>query len=513
MIHIIDEKTDDILAVLSEADFFNDEYYEDLKAVETFKFFMPANHSKAGFLTSRRRIVIPGEDGEFKEFILTEPYLINNTKEFYTMGSFVDLRKQKVIDPIVLDGQTPSTAGDYVLSGTRWQIGIVEFTGLMTVEFTEPLDAYEAIKTVAQLFGLELRFRVEVAGSKVVARYVDMIQRRGELSGKEVVFGKDIEGIERRETAGELVTALKCYGPVRDDGTRLMVIVEDQEAFQKWNDEGRHLWGIYEPQTENTDMTEARLRSLGQTELAKRVTPQIQYSLKTIALEHVYGYEHEKVRLGDTNRVKDEDKNPPIYLEARVLSVKRSIKNRSRKEVEYGDFIEYSKEDVQAEWKVLRAQFRERLKKAKEDALSYTEEYAYSKAVIDTKDASVYADSTIYTDAAKSQAIDAAKSDATAKANTAENNAKGYALTEAQKAQAEAIRQSALDAQARVNTAKTELEADIASKVDATWVNGQLVSKADKASTYTKTEVDNALNSKVSTTTYTTDQSGVVTRL
>ncbi|MBO0962968.1 hypothetical protein J1P26_25345, partial [Neobacillus sp. MM2021_6] len=84
---------------------------------------------------------------------------------------------------------------------------------------------------------------------------------------------------------------------------------------------------------------------------------------------------------------------------------------------------------------------------------------------------------------------------------------------EAQKAQAEAIRQSALDAQARVNTAKTELEADIASKVDATWVNGQLVSKADKASTYTKTEVDNALNSKVSTTTYTTDQSGVVTRL
>ncbi|MBO0962964.1 hypothetical protein J1P26_25235, partial [Neobacillus sp. MM2021_6] len=93
MIHIIDERTDDILAVLSEADFYNDEHFEDLKGVETFKFFMPANHTKAGFLTSRRRIVIPGEDGEFKEFILTEPYLINNTKEFYTMGSFVDLRK------------------------------------------------------------------------------------------------------------------------------------------------------------------------------------------------------------------------------------------------------------------------------------------------------------------------------------------------------------------------------------------------------------------------------------
>lgn len=361
MIHVVDEKTNKILTVLSEEDFYNDEYEENLKGVEKFKFFMSALHSKAGFFASRRKIVIPGEDGEFKEFILQEPLLINNTKEIYTVASYTDLRKQKIIDPIVLEGQTAFTAGQYVLDLTKWQLGTVEFGGTKKVEFPEPLDAYEALWEVAKIFGLELRFRVEKKGSKIVGRYVDMVKRRGKLSGKEVVFGKDIEGIERHETAGELVTALKCYGPVREDGSRLMVIVEDEEAFQRWNDHGQHLWGKYEPQTENSEMTEARLRTLGEMELAKRITTQIQYKLSTIALEHIYGLEHEKVRLGDTNRVKDESKNPPIYLDARVISIRRSIKKNSRKFVEYGDFIEYTREEVMAEWKKLQAEFQRKL--------------------------------------------------------------------------------------------------------------------------------------------------------
>lgn len=361
MIHVVDEKTNKILAVLSEEDFYNDEYEENLKGVEKFKFFMSALHSKAGFFASRRRIVIPGEDGEFKEFILQEPLLINNTKEIHTVASYTDLRKQKIIDPIVLEGQTAFTAGQFVLDLTKWQLGTVEFGGTKKVEFPEPLDAYEALWEVAKIFGLELRFRVEKRGSKIVGRYVDMVKRRGELSGKEVVFGKDIEGIDRHETAGELVTALKCYGPVREDGSRLMVIVEDEEAFQRWNDDGAHLWGKYEPQTENSEMTEERLRTLGEMELAKRISTQVQYKLSTIALEHIYGLEHEKVRLGDTNRVKDESKNPPIYLDARVISIRRSIKKRARKFVEYGDFIEYTREEVMGEWKKLQAEFQRKL--------------------------------------------------------------------------------------------------------------------------------------------------------
>jgi phage minor structural protein len=361
LIHIIDEKTDEILAVFSEEEFWNDEFEENLQGLETFKFTVSSIHPKGEYLSVRRKIVIPGEDGEFKEFILSDPLIYNTTKEIYANGSFIDLRKQKVIDPVVWEGQTSSTAGELVLSGTQFELGIVEYGGVHKVEFEEPIDAYDAIRVVAQIFGLEVRFRVETDGSKVTKRVVDLVKRRGTLSGKEVVFGKDIEGLERKESEGELVTALKCYGPIKEDGTRLMVTVENEEAFQKWSIDGRHLWGIYEPQTDNEDMTKERLLSLGETELNKRSKTSISYSLKTVALEHVFGYEHEKVRLGDLNRVKDEEKSPPIYLEARVISIKKSIKQQAKKEVSYGDFIEYSRDQIQDEWKQIKLQWQKKI--------------------------------------------------------------------------------------------------------------------------------------------------------
>jgi Chaperone of endosialidase len=174
---------------------------------------------------------------------------------------------------------------------------------------------------------------------------------------------------------------------------------------------------------------------------------------------------------------------------------------------------------------------------------------------------------------AKQEAIQVAAEDATAKANAAEQNAKQYAEQTAQQAEQnakdhanqaaeqakqQAIQQAIQEAEQKLNQTKTELETEIAAKADATWVNGQLVLKENaitKSSTapsnptanqlwldtsvtpnvlkrwngsawvkvtptsagevgaYTKTEVDNALNSKVSVTQYTTDMNGVVTQL
>lgn len=50
-------------------------------------------------------------------------------------------------------------------------------------------------------------------------------------------------------------------------------------------------------------------------------------------------------------------------------------------------------------------------------------------------------------------------------------------------------------------------------KADLEFVNGQLISKADKDNTFTKEETINALNSKVSKTEYTTDKEGIVKQL
>jgi phage minor structural protein len=57
------------------------------------------------------------------------------------------------------------------------------------------------------------------------------------------------------------------------------------------------------------------------------------------------------------------------------------------------------------------------------------------------------------------------------------------------------------------------MEQNIADKADLEYVNGELVDKADKASTYTKTEVDNSLKGYVSVTEYSTDEEARVQEL
>ncbi|WP_077706590.1 phage tail spike protein [Virgibacillus dokdonensis] len=58
-----------------------------------------------------------------------------------------------------------------------------------------------------------------------------------------------------------------------------------------------------------------------------------------------------------------------------------------------------------------------------------------------------------------------------------------------------------------------QLVTDLANKVDAEWVNGRLVAKANKADVYTVEQLDNKFDNVVSKTTYETDKDGIVTDL
>src|SRR5690606_5198885 len=96
--------------------------------------------------------------------------------------------------------------------------------------------------------------------------------------------------------------------------------------------------------------------------------------------EKVPGLEHEKIRFGDVIRIKDIDFNPPLYLEARVHTMERSIKKNGYKKVTLGDYIEYTEEEVKAIWKSLQAQIAKKISMA--DVLEVT----YTKEEIDEKD-------------------------------------------------------------------------------------------------------------------------------
>src|SRR5690625_4255830 len=273
------------------------------------------------------------------------------------------------------------------LENTEWEVGTVDFKGIRSFTFDDYINPYDYLKRIASEFDLELRFKVETNGLRVTRRYVDLVEYVGAWEGKEVEFEKDLIGIERKEDFSNVVTALIGLGPEDEEGNRLSVLVENEEALQRWGRNGQHIIGIYEPESTDASMSMSRLRDLTENELEKRINSQIQYMAEVVDLENVTGLDHEKFRFGSFIRIKDLKFNPPLYLEARVHTQNRPIKKRSRpKRVVLGDYIEYSEEDVNAIVKDLRKQLRNKI------GIGDLEELTYTKPEVDQKVADVVDD-------------------------------------------------------------------------------------------------------------------------
>ncbi|MCM3179754.1 phage tail spike protein [Cytobacillus horneckiae] len=352
MIHILDKQTDTILAFLNK-ELTAADHDENLNHEETFDFTVRVGE-KSQFIKDRNRAIIPVEDGSFREFIIINTQ--TNSSSVYAKGnaSYLDLDKQRVIEPGIIEGQTLESISNRFLTGTEWELGEADFSGSRKVTIENHIGVFQALKQLCTLFDVEMRFRVEVKGNRVAGRFVDFFKKRGQFRGKEVVFGKDLIEIRRIEDGQNTVTALFCIGPEKEDGSRITTIVKDDEALQRWGRNGRHLWSVYEPESTDTEMSLSRLTQLGNMELKKRINSLVKYETTQAVLDTVKGLEHEKVFIADTIRIKDEHFTPPLYAEARVHQVRRSLLDKSKKDYVLGDFIQYSKDEVRKRFKELQ---------------------------------------------------------------------------------------------------------------------------------------------------------------
>lgn len=494
LIHILDKVTDEILETLdsNKKEFTEAIKIDNLNLKETFDFKAISTIEKSSLLQKRNRIVVKDEDGFFREYIISEvDEYRRGQKDVYSDASYIDLKKAKVIEPQALEGQTPATAVEFALSGTEWKAGEIEFVNIRSIAIDDYTNPYDLLKKIASTFDLEIRFRVEIKGGRIVGRYVDMVKQRAGFEGKEIEFGKDLIGVKRTENSANIVTALFGVGPEKEDGTRLTILVANEEALQRWGRNGKHLIDVYEPQSDNMDMTLERLKLLTEAELKKRIDASVIYEVEAVGIENVKGLEHEKIRTGQVVRIKDTSYYPPLYLEARIQESGFDPILKKVKRFKIGEFIEFKKEDLEAKIKVLK----ELLKlKASSAEVVQVKTYAEQQA-----------------QQAKQEAITQAEFDSSSKMEVA----KVYAVEQAKQAETNVktyVRDYSISKEL-FNQTYEQMTQEIADKAGLEYVDGQLVSKADKDGVYTKTEVENALNSKVSTTTYTTDKNGIVTRL
>lgn len=354
MINILSEKSDEIVGWVSKV--VTDSHKNSTKNEETYSFTARNVEPHIGKIAKRSRLVIPSDEGDYREFIVQSIYdsTTSKTKEVTSVGSFVDINKLVVLKPNLYTGQTIRSASDLIFRNLdEWELGEVAHSKAFEWLIQSSIKGYDALKEIARLTDTELRFRITIDSYFVTGRYVDFVTPKGINKGKEIVIGKDLLNIKRKVYSDRLITALTVIGPEQSDGKKMEVEVFNEAAYQNWGRKGKHLIDVYSPQVPE-DITEEDLRKLGEKELQTRIDALVEWEIEAVALEHILGYEHEKVSVGDICFIKDDFFNPPLYLNARVASMDRSAFFKTKKTYKLGDVIEYSKEDVMATFKKLQ---------------------------------------------------------------------------------------------------------------------------------------------------------------
>uniref|UniRef100_UPI00241230F0 phage tail spike protein n=1 Tax=Bacillus cereus group sp. BfR-BA-01354 TaxID=2920317 RepID=UPI00241230F0 len=350
-LHVIDFKTDQIVANIQPQNYWDDiRHWEIKNNIDTLEFKVFDNTENAATLMQQNLVLKEVRDGRIV------PYVINNEVEkdsrdrsliVRASGAWVQIAKDGYIMPQRIEGKTVNQFMDMALAGMKWKLGKTEYAGFHTMTIDTIIDPLTFLKKIASLFELEIQYRVEVVGSQIVGWYVDMVKKRGRDTGKEVTLGKDLVGVRRIEHSRDVCTAL--VGFVKGEGDTIITVekindglpyITDSDAFQRWNEKGKHKFGFYSPETEEQNMTPQRLLTLMKTEFAKRVNTSVVYDVEAAAIGRVFGLSHELINEGDTIRIKDTGFTPKLYLEARAIAGDESFTDPSQDKYAFGDYRE-----------------------------------------------------------------------------------------------------------------------------------------------------------------------------
>ncbi|HHK5596379.1 TPA: phage tail spike protein [Bacillus tropicus] len=349
-LHVVDFKTEQIVASIQPADYWGDKRHWEIKNnIDTLEFIVFDNTRHSSTLMQQNLVLKEVRDGRIVPYVITEIEKNSDDRSVttYASGEWIQLAKAGIIPPQRFESKTVHELTSVALVGTKYEIGNIEYSGFRTMIIDEFIDPLAFLKKVASLFELEIQYRVEVVGSKIVGWYVDMVKKRGRETGKEVTLGKDLMGIKRIENSQNICTAL--LGFVKKEGGEFVTITEinggvpylvDSDAFQRWNEKGQHKFGFYSPETENEDMDPKRLMTLMKTELKKRVNTSVSYEVEAQSIGRVFGLTHELINEGDTIRIKDTGFTPKLYLEARAIAGDESFKNPLQDKYVFGDYRE-----------------------------------------------------------------------------------------------------------------------------------------------------------------------------
>ncbi|WMY18283.1 phage tail spike protein (plasmid) [Bacillus tropicus] len=559
-LHIVDFKTKQIIASLQPEDYFDDLRHWEIKDnVDILDFKLLEDSPFLDYIQQKNLILKETNPGVITPYVITSIEKDSETHNvtIYASGEWILLDKEVPLTPQEIKSWSAKQYLTFATIHTDWEVGFIEAIGNRSFKIEKPMSPLQFIQQIATLFdNIEIQYRIEIGTGKP-RRFIDLVKKRGRETNKEVTLGKDLVGIKRIENSENIITALFPYYIGQDaDGNDKLITIEsvnngsqyivDDAAFQRWNVNGKHLFGFYTPESEKDELTPARLLTLAKTELKKRVSAIVTYEVNSVDISSVFGYEHEDVSEGDTIRIIDEGMTPTLYLEARAIAGDNSYKDKHQNKHTFGNYVEIVNQDealrklyqkmlsmindkVSKEWfGALEEKANEATKKANEaveESKSAKDLANATKDYMDQNMVDIIEQPTAPTNNlrdGKTLWIDS--SDPENKVQKLWKDGQWQRVTP----DTGPLKQSIKDVQKDIETTKTELsqkvqsvegkaqeiagqivdvQNQVNSKVDQTWIDTQLKDKADKSGVYTKDEIKDGFIGKQ---VYETDKQGNV---
>ncbi|UXR77626.1 phage tail spike protein [Staphylococcus sp. IVB6227] len=292
----------------------------------------------------RNRILIQDKNENYREFIVDH---VGDSGQYIevecTASYLVDISSSKPIPAGKYEKMTVNQKLSETLRDSGWTVGDCDYAGIKTNSWTSVRTPLEMISQLETAHDVVADYEIIIDGYEVVKRLVNMRKPTPLFKGKEIEYGKDLLSMKRTVDFSEVKTALFAFGPENENGKRISLVVHDDEAQQQLGLPQRYIWGIYEPETLEDNMTRQRLETLARTELNKHKSAAISYEVSIVNIEQEYP--HETIRFGDLVRIKNTDFTPSLYAESEVIGFDLDLISGDCT-YQFGKIVEFKESDL-----------------------------------------------------------------------------------------------------------------------------------------------------------------------
>ena len=309
----------------------------------------------------------------FAEFNYVGFYL-NDRFEVYKIRQTTDVKKDsaerdlycehlsyELSDDIVEDKRiNDGPAHDIItriLSDTEWEVGDIADLGNKTYN-AYYITHREALYEIAELYGGELQFRIELDEDKkcIAHKYVDLLTTRGEDTGIRFTFDRNLEEIQRDTDTLEIRTCLigRGYSPETENGGQQRRIQftdivwskakgypVDKPAGQNWvgHPEAIEKYGIIRGVYEDESKTPEELLQNTWNALQGQCEKTQTYKAKLLFLQELMGGK-KVLRLGDHFTIIDDEIG--MTMNTRIIEIKYNLQDITDSEATMGQFYKIS---------------------------------------------------------------------------------------------------------------------------------------------------------------------------